>query len=316
MAATLIQKSGHLDVYDARIKNQWLMTYGTAANEFERIFGLDSITTEDTRTSWQTGFGLAVETGENEAFTYDTITQGYDTTCTPYQYTLGYQVSEIAVEDDPTGIIKGAGLAAAHADAIRESVEQLAIGPLNSPTSTTAFSPWMSGGDGVALLSTAHPFPSGGTFSNKPSTDCDISPAALEAAQINLAKTPNPRGQIRGLVGKTLVVPPDSKFLAQKILYTTKQIPFSADYTSNPVAEGIQLEVLSRMVVGSGLWLLLANKAAKFGQHGHTLTWLWRVKPEFGRDNVFATGARQYKARFRSGIYYPDSRGVYGSTGL
>jgi hypothetical protein len=74
--ATLIQKSGHSDLYDLRIKKQWLDTMGTAEMEYEKIYKTDSIETEDTRFSYQSGFGRWSESGEGSGLPLDTIYQG------------------------------------------------------------------------------------------------------------------------------------------------------------------------------------------------------------------------------------------------
>ncbi len=312
-ASTLIQKAGFSDAYDARIKNQWRMTFQAADVEYDQFYKVRSIETQDTRFSYQSGFGSYTETGEGEGITYDTIYQGYDTTLTPYQYTSGFQITEIAVEDDPSGLLQGAALAAAHAEAAAETVEELAVLPLNNITSTTYASPWQSGGDGVALLATTHPILSGGVYANKPSVDVDLSVANLQASQTRLERVQNARGKVRAFKGTTLFCHPNQRWLVRQIL-ETPNMPFGTDNTKNVIREGITPVFLSKMS-DTDMWLLCAKKAATLGQRGHSATCIWRVRPTFARDNVFENGNRLYKGRFRIAFGFPDWRGIDGSTG-
>lgn len=173
----------------------------------------------------------------------------------------------------------------------------------------------MSGGDGVAMLSTAHPVLSGGVWTNCPSTHADLSIASLQAAYTRMETVLNPRGIIKSFTPKTLVVPPASRWLMRELLETEKT-PYGSDNTKNVVRDGIDGVVWSQMTLGSGKWLLLANKAGEVGQKGHTLTCVMRIRPQFDRDTEFQTGDRRYKGRFRVAFGYPDARGIDGSTGI
>lgn len=313
MPAGVILKTAHGDLYDLRIKKQWVATYGEPEHEFEQFYRSDSITTEDTRFSYQTGFGLWNRTDLSEAVTYDTIYQGYDSTCTPYHYQLGFAVEIITEEDDPTGIV-GTRLATELAISGRETLEYLAAVPYNNPTSTTGFSPYASGGDGVAMLSTVHPIPSGGYWSNCPSAHADISIATLQAAALRMDVLPNARGFIRGMPGKTVVIPPASRFLVAALLESEKT-PFTTDNTKNVTAAGLTYKVWSQLTTGSGKWFLLADQASDMSSKGYKSTCVWRVRPQFLADRAFQTGDRLYKGRVRIGFINPDARGIDGSTG-
>lgn len=313
MGATRIISSNHGDLYDARIKQQWLMAYGEPEHEFEKFYRMDSITTQDTRYSYISGFGMYQAKTLGGNISYDGVYQGYDTTITPVEYALAYTVEQTTVEDDPHGLLSGP-LATAHATAARDTIEYLAaLGP-NSPTTSTAFNAWMSGGDAVAMLATTHPVLSGGYWTNCPSSHVDLSIAGLQAAYTRMETLLNPRGFARGMEAKRVVVPPASRFLAREVLEGEK-MPYSADNTPNTVNKLIDWEVWSQLTTGNGKWLLFADKAGSLGSKGHMLTCVWRIKPQFDRDNVFDSGDRRYKGRFRIGFGYPDARGIDGSTG-
>jgi len=316
MATTLIQKAGHSDLFDLRIKKHWLDGYTEEPHEFEQIYRMDSITTEDTRTSFHSGFGRWAESGESQPFQYDTILQGLDTTCTPYQYKLGYTISEIAVEDDPTGILAGK-LAAAHANSCRETQEYLAALPFNNATTAGgSFSPWQSGGDGLAMLSLLHPLAAGGVFVNTPSTQVDLDQAPLEASVIRMRKSTNQRGFPWEQTPTTLVVPLDYMFMANQLINTSTTPALGDSNTPNVLNKMFTKVIQWTRLTDPDSWFILADKAKEFGMKGHTLTWVWRIKPSFDRDNVFETGDRRYSGRFRAGIYQPTPYGVDGSVGI
>ena len=75
-AATRIQKANHGDLYDARIKKQWMQGYGEPEHEFEQFYNIESIETEDMRWSYITGLGLWKLKPIGTNVTYDGIYQG------------------------------------------------------------------------------------------------------------------------------------------------------------------------------------------------------------------------------------------------
>jgi hypothetical protein len=222
-------------------------------------------------------------------------------------------VEQATVEDDPRGLLTS-DLATSLAQTGRETLEYLAAVPFNNPTSTTAFAPWMSGGDGVAMLSTSHPVLSGGVWANTPSSHVDLSVAALQAARTRMEKIQNARGFQYKMDAKTLVVPTDSRWIMEEIL-GSPTLPYVAKTdTPNTVREGLTGIVWSHLTDADS-WFLLARKAKNKSDKGHQLKCVMRVAPQFDRDNDFETGDRKYKGRMRVGFGYPDARGVDGSTG-
>ena len=219
MATTVISKVGHSALYDTRIAKVYVETYGNAVHQFEKFYRMESTDEEDKRWNSQSGLGLFQQTDSGDNFTFDTVHQGYQVIVTPYQYALGFQLNQIAYEDDRTGIL-GSQLSAELADSARESAEVLGAYIFNNANSTSYASPWMSGGDGLALLSTAHTIPAGGTYANTPSAGTDLSIDSLQAALTRMRVVPNARGHIRGMRGKRLTVPVQAEGLARELLET------------------------------------------------------------------------------------------------
>jgi hypothetical protein len=184
--------------------------------------------------------------------------------------------------------------------------------PFINATSTTYASPWQSGQDELALLSTVHKLPAGGVDGNTPSTGTNFSIAALQASILRMKQTLNGRGLTDAQTPSKLVYPTASMFLVGEIFGTDK-VPYSADNTKNVTITGITPVEWTRLPANS--WFLMAEKAGSLGQKGHSATAVWRIKPTFGRDNNFETGGRKYSGRFRLGIFFPDWRGIDGSLG-
>ncbi len=317
MSTGRITKATLTDLYDRNIKNQWIQGYGEPDHEFEQIYRTMNITTEDTRFSYISGFGQWQVKNSTGTVPFDSIYQGYDSTCTPYTYWLAYTIDQETVEDDPQGLL-GGQLATALAQSGRETLETLAATPFNASTSTSYCSPWQTGSsasspDGVALLATNHPILSGGTYANCPSSHVDLSVASLQAARTRMEKMQGARGQRWTMEATTLVVPTDSRWLMEEILGSDK-LPYTADNTPNVVKKGLTGVVWSRLT-DSDCWFLLAQKAGGLGQKGHMATCVMRIPPQFDRDNVFETGDRRYKGRMRVGFAIPDFRGIDGSIG-
>jgi hypothetical protein len=308
-----ILKTGLRDLYDAAITKAWIQGYGEPEHEFEQIYNVENTEYEDVRGSYATPFGQWRQKSFGGELTYDSISQGFDVTITPYEYELGFTIERATVDDDRHNIL-GAQLATALAQSGRETVETLAASLFNSATSTTFASPWQSGGDAVALLATDHDIVTGGHYANTPSSTCDISIAALQASQIRLAKMQNSRGGKWPMKGTQVVVPSDSMYLVNEILGDTN-LPYTANSTPNLLKRELTPLVWSRLT-DTDCWFVLTPKAKIPGAKGHMLTCIWRKRPEFDRDNEWSTGDRRYKGYMRLGFGAWDFRGIDGSLGV
>src|SRR5579859_2288888 len=139
------------------------------------------------------GFGAAVLKPEGQAVTYDAGREAYRVRFVQKVYALAYAMTEELVEDGDH-ISIGSVYAEHLARAIDEAVEIVHANILNNATSSS-----FAGGDGVALLSTAHPLAGGGTFSNTLATAADISEASLEQLCIQIRTAVDERNKQIGL---------------------------------------------------------------------------------------------------------------------
>jgi hypothetical protein len=317
----IIQRQGYKDSLDLRIERAAVQGWGEAEHEFEQIYStLDSKHEQEGETA-VSGLGLWTQkTSETENVGIDTIYQGYTVYAVHTEWENSFGIAKATDEDDKEmhGVL-GEQLASDLMQRGRETIEMQAAVPFNLAASATGFSPWAQSsygsgylGDGVAMLSTAHPLPVGGTWSNTPSTATNLSQAALEAAEIAMNQTVNYRGLLQPYQPKTLVYPIQSKFLAQKLNRTgSPQTPFTDQNTKNYI--DYDLVCWSRLT-NSSAWFLLSQKAEDMHTKGHLLRYYVRIAPQFrtwvNQDNMVRRGAGRARFSFIAG----DSRGVYGSS--
>ena len=318
MAGNRIVKTNHSDLYDLNIQHQFMQGLGNETPEYAQIYNVVNITHQDTRYSHLSGLGVWPLKTFGSNVTFDGIYQGYDVTITPKTYASAYTVEKETIRDDPTGLLTGP-LSQSHGQMARETQEILAAVGLNAATTATIFE-WCSSatgdtylGDGKALLATDHPILSGGTYANTPASAADLSVASLQASLIRLQRMQGARGQQWSLQGETVVIPIDSKFLLDEILDSDKA-PYTANNQTN-VMKGVLKKMVWSRLTDTDCWFVLANKAGKPGQKGHGLVAVIRQMPEFRKDNVFASGDRQYAGDFRIGFGAYDWRGIDGSMG-
>jgi phage major head subunit gpT-like protein len=309
------------DAYDRRIKTAYRQGYGDPEHEFEDFYTSQDIGTEDERWAQFTGFPQWQRKLLGDNVAYASISQGYEVTITPAEYSLAFTIEQSTEEDDQHGLL-GTNLSSALAESGKETWETLAAAPFNNPTSTSAFSPWQtstsatasgSSPDGVALLSTLHPIVTGGVYPNTPASQCSLSLSALSASKLRLRRMQGAHGQNWALQPESLVVPSDLEEITDQILGSEK-VPFTADNTINSVRKGLTKKVWSRLT-GTTSWYVFAKKAPKPGARGFGAVCLWRVRPSFDRDGEFNSGDRLYKGRARVGFGNWDWRGIDGSFG-
>src|SRR3990167_6967273 len=165
-----------------------------------------------------TPFGIAPIKAEGQSGTYDSEVQGPVTTYSPIAYFLGYIVTHEELRDN---LYKQVSVdrASGNAFAINQTVETVAAFLYNNAFSTTYFTT----GDGVALGSASHVNTTGGTFSNILSPASDLCESALEDACVQIMGYTNDRGLNISIMPKSLIVPRQEWFNANRVLKSSLQ---------------------------------------------------------------------------------------------
>jgi len=189
--------------------NAW---YGKAYNdyseEWSQLFEKNTSKRAYEEDVGLSSFGLAAVKAEGAPITYDSERQGFTSRYNHVTYALGFIVTREIFEDDQYDVV-GKRKANALARSMRQTKEIIGANVFNR-AATAGY----TGGDGATLLSASHSNVAGGTWSNMPTTAADLSEAALEQANIDIAAFTDDRGLLIACKPKKLVIAPSNMFEA------------------------------------------------------------------------------------------------------
>lgn len=277
--------------------NQW-------PDEYSQVFNVLSSNRAYEEDAEVTGLGQLVTKGEGVSITYDDPFQS--TNKKRYTHTafgLGFRVTEELYNDDLYGIIKK--MPASLARSAKQTTEVQAWNVFNN-----AFNAAYAGLDGVALCSTAHPNVRlvGGPYSNRLSTDADLSVTSLQAAIELMEGTTDDRDMNIMLKPNMLIVTPSNKWMARELLNSTSK-PHTADNEINALKEEELKYFVGHYLTDSDAWFLVSDKA------DHALNFFWRKRPTFDNSDDFDSGDAKFKATMRFSVGFSGWRGVIGTPG-
>lgn len=302
--AGVIMTSNHPKALWPGVKAWWGKQYEDHKTEYTDLF--DTFTSEKAYEEdvQLVGFGVAPVKNQGSAVTYDSEVQGPVTRYTHVAYALGYIVTHEELKDDLYTEVSNTR-ASALARSFRQTKERVAAGIYNR-----AFTSGYNGGDGVPLMSTAHPNTSGGTFSNKLSVDADLSEAAIEDLIIQIMQAQDDRGLLINLMPKSLHVAPANWFNANRILESTYQTQTANNdinvlFAQNALPMGIKG---NHYFTDPDAWFIRTNVP-------NGMKYYEREAMLFDQDNDFDTMNAKAKGYERYSFGWTDPRAVYGSAG-
>ena len=166
------------------------------------------------------------------------------------------------------------------------------------------------GGDGVALVSNAHPLTGGGTFSNRPSTYTDLNETSLEDALISVSTFVDDRNMILALQGTKLIIPPQLQFVADRLLNTPGRVSTSDNDINSIRNMGMVPEGYSvnHFLTDTDAWFLKTDCPDGF-KHFE------RSPLSTSMEGDFDTGNVRFKARERYSFGFSNPRCVFASQG-
>jgi hypothetical protein len=250
------------------------------------------------------GFGAAPQLPDGTPVTYQ---QGGVLFLKRYVYKvygLAFALTKVLVEDGDH-IRLGQVYARHLAQSLVETKELLSANVLN-----TAFNSAYAGGDGVSLISNAHPIVNG-TFSNQLATSAVLSQTSLEQMLIQVRQAVDNNGKRIRLVPRQLVVAPGNVFQAEVLLKSVLRTG-NANNDINPVKSiGLLDEgaaVISRLTSANAWWVQTD------APEGFKL--LMRRRLEKTMEGDFETDSMRYKATERYDVGFTDPRCAYGTPGI
>lgn len=279
--------------------------YDQRADEWSRVFREeDGIPRNYHEEPVLYGFGAAPQLPDGTPVTYQ---QGGVLFLKRYLYKvygLAFALTKVLVEDGDH--IRIGQVYARHlAQSLVETKELLAANVLN-----VAFNGSYPGGDGVSLISTAHPIVNG-TFSNQLATAANLSQTSLEQMLIQIRQAVDNNGKKIRLVPRQLIVAPGNIFQAEVLLKSVLRAG-NANNDINPVKSiGLLDEgaaVLSRLTSSTAFWVQTD------APEGFKL--LMRRRLEKTMEGDFETDTMRYKATERYDVGFTDPRCAYGTPGV
>jgi len=279
--------------------------YDQRADEWSRIFREeDGIPRNYHEEPVLYGFGAAPQLPDGTPVTYQ---QGGVLFLKRYLYKvygLAFALTKVLVEDGDH--IRIGQVYARHlAQSLVETKELLCANVLN-----TAFTNTTNTGDGVPLISTAHPIVNG-VFSNQLATAAVLSQTSLEQMLIQVRQAVDNNGKRIRLVPRQLIVAPGNIFQAEVLLKSVLRAG-NANNDINPVKSiGLLDEgaaVISRLTSATAWWVQTD------APEGFKL--LMRRRLEKTMEGDFETDSMRYKATERYDVGFTDPRAAYGTPGV
>lgn len=216
---------------------------------------------------------------------------------------LGYAITRKAIDDNlyktqfhPSNL----GLI----ESFQQTKEIYGANILNTATTYNA----SIGGDGVALISTAHPI-DGGTVSNRPAVDVELNEATLLNAMISIRTNFRDQAGLKVFArGRKLIVPAALEPTAIRLTKTELR-PGTADNDVNAIlttAGGLpEGYMVNDFLTSASAWFLLTNIDG--------LSYMERIKFETDMQVDFVTDNLLVKGYERYSFGYYNWRSIFGS---
>lgn len=250
------------------------------------------------------GFGLAPEKEQGTSVQYADSRQGAVNRFTNRAYALGYIVTyEEQVDNLYRQLVEERAQRLAFS--MKTTKEIVAANVYNR-----AFAGAFVFGDGQPLISTAHPSDVG-SQSNRLAVDADLSEQALEDLSIQIDNAKDPAGLQVALRARSLHIPTQLKFTAERILGSvlqnnTANNAINALKSMDIIPEGAKM---NHYFDSTTAWFIRTDAPTSMIAYQ-------REDMGFSEDNDFDTANMKFKAYERWVPGVGDWRGLYGSPGV
>lgn len=306
MAGGVINTSKFLKALWPGVNTWFGQAYNEWPDEYKDLFDIESSSKAFEEEVGFSGLGLAIEKPQGSPVQYDDMQQGFTMRYVPKTYALGFMITEEMIEDNQYDSLNiGKKDAKALKFAMKQTKEILAANVYNR-----AFDSNYKYGDGVQLLSNAHPTRVGGTFSNVAAVSADISEASLEQACLAIEGFTNDRGLAVSFKPNTLHIHKDSRFEVERILKSVQQNDtannaINALRSLNMFPGGVKV---NHYFTDNDAWFIRTNCPDGMKMFN-------RKDLTFRSDNDVDTFNAKFLAYFRVSFGVSDPRGIWGNPG-
>jgi hypothetical protein len=227
----IITSGSALSALRPGIHDWWGLGYKLRPEQFSKIFEMLTTSLNYERDVNMYGLGLAKVRPEGAPTEMDEMGEGFKYDYIPLVYSSGTKITQLAVLNNQY-MRMGEEATKELGNSMRETKERVMASFLN-----LAFSNTRVYADGNPLCYSAHLLAGGGTFSNVPALDADLSEAMLEEACTNIRSYTDDRGKKRIVMAKQAIVHPKWEFEIQRILNSDLRVG-TADNDINVLKSG------------------------------------------------------------------------------
>jgi len=251
------------------------------------------------------GFASAPTKQEGAGVVFDQANEAFTARYTHETIALAFAITEEAIEDNLYD-----RLASRYTRALARSMSNTkqvkAAAVLNNAQVATVL-----GGDGVPLISNAHPLSNGGTFSNVLATAADLNETSLEQSLIDIQGFVDERGLKIALSGRKMIIPKELQFTAERLMKSplrtgTADNDINAINNMGMIPEGYRV---NNFLTDTDSFFILTDVPNGFKHFERS-----PIKTALEGD--FDTGNVRFKARERYSFGFSDPRCVFGNGNL
>ena len=279
------------------------LEYNRYENQHAEIFDTETSDRAFEEEVMLSGFANAQVKPEGSGVTFDNAQETFTARYSHETVALAFSITEEAIEDNLYDRL-ASRYTRALARSMANTKQVKAANVLNN-----AFDNNFAGGDGVALLSDAHPIIAG-TFRNELAVSADLNEASLEQSLIDINAFVDERGLKIAARGMKLIIPSELQFTADRLMKSSQRVG-TADNDINAINN------MGMIPQGYVVNNFLTDPDAFFIKTDvpNGMKMFVRSPIKTAMEGDFDTGNVRYKARERYSFGFSDPRGMFGSPG-
>ena len=254
------------------------------------------------------GFANADVKAEGQGIAYDDAQETYTARYTMETIALAFAITEEAIEDNLYDRLSSR-YTKALARSMSNAKEVKGAAVLNNGLPGVAAGTAFQTGDGVNLLSTAHPTIAG-TVSNTLAVQADLNETSLEQALIDIAAMTDERGLRIAAKGVKMIIPSANQFNAERLMKSqgrtqTADNDINAINSMGMIPQGYRV---NNFLTDADSWYIITDVP-------NGMKMFSRTPLTTSMEGDFDTGNVRYKARERYAFGASDYRGIFGCEG-
>jgi len=254
------------------------------------------------------GFANADVKAEGQGIAYDDAQETYTARYTMETIALAFAITEEAIEDNLYDRLSSR-YTKALARSMSNAKEVKGAAVLNNGLPGVAAGTAFQTGDGVNLLSTAHPTIAG-TVSNTLAVQADLNETSLEQSLIDIAAMTDERGLRIAAKGVKMIIPSANQFNAERLMKSqgrtqTADNDINAINSMGMIPQGYRV---NNFLTDPDSFYIITDVP-------NGMKMFSRTPLTTSMEGDFDTGNVRYKARERYAFGASDFRGIFGCEG-